>query len=243
MIKTAKTLLATAALATTLSAAPANLSKNEIKNIESLELFKRAQIKIDTAVDAGSLYLLNIKVRGASDEIYLTKDKKYIIAGDAINTATGEKLTIPADMSDVVGNEAFTYGNGKDEYILFTDPQCPYCKKFESYFPQIKDKVKFRVFYFPLDFHKEARDISLYIMSLKTKEQKEQALLNTTKDTPAFKNKKYAKGEKEKLEKHLEKQLDVASKLKVRGTPAVFDKEGNKVSWPELLSNYGVSVK
>lgn len=243
MTKTVKTLLLSAAFATALSAAQTQLSKTEIASIEKLELFKQAQIKVDKAIDAGSLYLLSVKVRGAADEIYLTKDKKFIVAGDAISTSTGEKLTIPLDMTGVIGKEAFTYGTGTDEYILFTDPQCPYCKKFESYFPQIKDKVKIRVFYFPLDFHAEAKDISLYIMSQKTQEAKEQAMLNTNKNTPAFKNKKYAKGEKEALEKSLEEQMNIASKLKVRGTPAVFDPQGNKVSWPDMLKKYGMNVQ
>lgn len=242
MIKTAKNILLALALTTSLNAAQ-QLSQNEISQIESLELFQGAQIKVSKAYDTGSLYLLKVTVRGGADEIYLTKDKKYLIAGDVIDTTTGGKLTVPADLSSTKGNEAFTFGTGKDEYVLFTDPECPYCKKFESYFPQIADKVNIKVFYFPLDFHKNAKDISLYVMSQKTKEAKAKAMLNTDKDSKAFKNRKYAAGELEKLEKHLEKQMKIGSDLGVRGTPAVFDKDGNKVSWVQMLEKYGIKVK
>jgi len=242
MFKTARNVLLSLAVATSLNAAD-KLSKNEINSIQKLNLFTNAQITVNKGYDVGSLYLLDITVRGNSDEIYLTKDKKYLLTGDAINTETGSKLSVPADMTGVIGNEAFTYGNGKDEYVLFTDPECPYCKKFESYFPQIKDKVKIRVFYYPLDFHVNARDISLYIMSLDSKAQKEKAMLNTDKNTPAFKNRNIPKDKLAKLEKHLDKQLEIASQLKVRGTPAVFDKDGNKIVWPEMLSKYGIQVK
>ena len=242
MFKTARNVLLTLAVASSLNAA-GTLSQNEVNTIQNLNLFKNAQIKVTKGYDVGSLYLLDIQVQGKADEIYLTKDKKYLITGDAIDTTSGGKLTIPADMTGVIGNEAFTYGTGSDEYVLFTDPECPYCKKFESYFPQISDKVKIRVFYYPLDFHKNARDISLYVMSLDSKAKKEKAMLNTNKDTKAFKNRKISKSELAKLEKHLDKQIEVANKLKVRGTPAVFDKEGNKVVWPEMLAKYGITVQ
>ncbi|MFW2427632.1 DsbC family protein, partial [Aliarcobacter butzleri] len=57
------------------------LPKNEISKIEQLEIFNKANIKILKAYDAGSLYILTNSVHGNKDEIYLTKDKKFIISG------------------------------------------------------------------------------------------------------------------------------------------------------------------
>jgi thiol:disulfide interchange protein DsbC len=161
MIKFLKIALFSTALISTLSANE-NLSTKQINEIENLFLFQKAQVKINSGIDAGSVYMLNVTVRGKGSQIFLTKDKKYLIPGDVISTQDGKPLTMPVDLKPTIGKEAFTYGTGKDEYVLFTDPECPYCKKFESYFPQMKDKVKIRVFYFPLDFHKNAKDISLY---------------------------------------------------------------------------------
>lgn len=243
MFQISKNIILSSLLLTSSAFAVSEVSKNEIMQMEKLELLKRAQIKISKAYDAGSLYLLNIKVQGKADEVYLTKDKKLLIAGDVIDTSTGMKLSVPADLSTAKGNEAFTYGTGSEEYYLFTDPECPYCKKFESYFPQIADKVKIKVFFYPLDFHKNAKDLSLYIMSKKNDKDKIDAMFAADKDLEDFKNTKHTKAELEKLEAKLAQQMQIAQDLKVQGTPALFDSEGNKVVWVGLLQKFGIEVK
>lgn len=245
MLKLFKTIFVALAL---ISFANANsqISDKEIKEIEALKLFKDAGVKVNRGFTADGMYLLNVSVRGKSDKVYLTKDKKYLIAGDVINANTRMPLVVPdlpVDIKPTLGKEAFTFGKGKDEYVLFTDPECPYCKKFESYFHQIEDKVKIRVFFYPLDFHKNAKDISLFIMSQKSYEDKVKAMTTTTKDSEDFKNRKIENAELEKLQKHLAEQMEIANKLGVRGTPAVFDKKGNKVSWAAMLQAYGITVQ
>ena len=219
------------------------ITKNEIAQMEQLELFKRAQIKITKAYDTGSLYILNINVQGNPDEIYLTKDKKLVLAGDVIDVSNGTKVTAPADLTGVRGKEAFVYGTGSEEYFLFTDPECPYCKKLESYLPQIANKVKIRVFYFPLDSHVNAKDLSLYILSQKTNEKKIAAMFDASENIEKAKSTKYSQGELEKLEKQLDEQIQLGMKLNVQGTPSIFDKDGKNVIWVNLLEKYGIEVK
>ena len=242
MIQMAKKLLLALAITTSLNAAT-ELSQNEIKQLEEIQLFKRAQISITKAYDLGNLYVLSIQVQGNTDEVFLTKDKKRLITGEVIDTASGAKITAPADLSGVRGKEAFVFGTGTDEYLLFTDPECPYCKKFESYFPQIEKNVKIRVYYYPLDFHKNAKDMSIYIMSKKTPAEKAKAMLNLDLNSEAYKNRKYSKDELAKLEQSLTEQMAIAQKLNVQGTPALFDKNGNSVAWPNMLQKYGVDLK
>lgn len=240
---TKKLIISSLLIVCSLNAAMKEASKNDIAQMEQLELFKRAQIKIVKAYDIGSLYILNINVQGNSDEIYLTKDKKLIISGDVINANNGIKITAPADLTGVRGKEAFVYGNGKEEYFLFTDPECPYCKKLETYLPQIKDKVKIRVFYYPLESHENAKDLSLYIMSQKTTAEKIDAMFESSENIDKAKNAKYTKAELAKLEKQLEDQVEIGTKLNVQGTPTVFDKEGNNIIWVNLLEKFGIEVK
>ncbi|MCP4970903.1 MAG: thioredoxin fold domain-containing protein [Arcobacter sp.] len=242
MFKLIKSILMSLALLSSLHAVE-NVSKDEIKEMQNLVLFKNAQVKVLKAYNVGSVYLLNVEVQGKSDKIFLTKDKKYLIAGDVISTKNGQPLEVPVDLTSTLGKEAFTFGTGKDEYVLFTDPECPYCKNFEKHFPKIEDKVKIRVFYFPLDFHKNAEDISLYVMSQKTYEDKKYAMLNTDANTKSFKERKYEKGQLEKLKNHLNTQIEIAKKIGVRGTPSVFDANGNKVVWVNILNKYGVEIK
>ncbi len=242
MIKIIKSIFIALAFVSFANAAT-KISQDEIKEIEALTLFKGAQVTISQGYDAGSVYLLNVNVRGKADKVFLTKDKKYLISGDVLSTDNGQPLEVPVDLSITKGKEALTFGKGKDEYILFTDPECPYCKKFESYFHQIEDKVKIKVFFFPLDFHKDAKDISLFIMSQKSYEDKIKAMTTITKDSPAFINRKIDEKELAKLKTNLETQMTVANELGIRGTPSVYDSKGNKVSWAAMLQGYGITVK
>ena len=156
---TEKVMISSLLLGVGLSADYKEVPVNEIAQIEQLELFKRAQIKITKAYDTGSIYILNINVQGNKDEIYLTKDKKLVLAGDVIDPNTGMKVTAPADVASIRGKDAFVYGKGNEEYFLFTDPECKYCKMLESYLPKIENKVKIRIFYNLLDSHSNARDL------------------------------------------------------------------------------------
>ena len=239
-----KSILTVSAMALFLNASSTLISQDKIAEIKELELFKRANIDIVNGHDLGSLYYFNIKVQGNPNTIYLTKDEKYLISGEVINTSTGKKLVAPANLSILEEEkEALTFGTGSQELVLFTDPECPYCKKFESYFKQIEDKVKIRVFFFPLDFHKNARDLSAYIMSKDTNEGKVEAMLNTTKDSENFKNRNIPAEKLNELYSSIDEQIKLGVQLGVQGTPALFDKDGNAVSWTELLASHGIQVK
>lgn len=242
MIKTTRNILLCATLLTSANALE-KLGKKEINEIENFNLFKKADVKIDKVYDTGSLYYLEVNIKGNKDQVYLTKDKKYLIAGDVIDVNNGTKLTIPVDLSNAKGKEAFVFGTGEKEYTLFTDPECPYCKKFEEYLPQIKDKVKINVFLYPLDFHKNAKNLSLYILSKNTTQEKIDALFKTTKDSKDFINRKIDKSKLEKLEKTLDEQIKIGQNINVQGTPSLFDKSGKKVSWVVMLQEYGIEVK
>jgi len=240
---TKKVIISSLLLGVSLCADYIEVSNNEIAQMEQLELLKRAQIKITKAYDTGSIYILSINVQGNKDEIYLTKDKKLVIAGEAIDPSTGMKVTAPVDVAPIRGKEAFVYGKGSEEYFLFTDPECKYCKMLESYLPKIQDKVKIRIFYFPLDSHTNAKDLSLYILSQKTTEKKISTMFESTTIVEKAKNAKYSPAEKEKLEKILDEQMQIGMNLNVQGTPSIFDKDGKSVIWVDLLNKFGVEVK
>ena len=72
---------------------------------------------------------------------------------------------------------------------------------------------------------------------------KKYAMLNTNANTKSFKERKYEKGQLEKLKNHLNTQIEIAKKIGVRGTPSVFDANGNKVVWVNMLNKYGVEIK
>lgn len=219
------------------------LTNSEVIELQKIQLLEKAQIKIIKAYDMGSLYILNTKIQEKAQELFLTKDKKILIAGNVMNSKTGEPITAPIDLSDLKGKEALTFGSGTDEYYLFTDPECPYCKKFEAFFPKIEKKVKINIFFFPLSFHENAKDLSLYFMSKESNNEKIKAMMSVDANSTEFKNRKIDKKTLAKLEEKLQVQLQIAQKLGIRGTPTLYNTKGEKIVWVNLLNKYGIEVK
>ncbi len=223
--------------------ASGELNKKDISEIEKLPIFRGSGMQIIKAFKNDQFYLLRVNIQENIQELVLTIDKKYLIAGKVYNVTSGEEVAIPNDVSILDGKEALTYGTGKDVYYLFTDPECPYCKKFESYFEEIEKDVQLKIFFFPLSFHKNAVALTQYILDNKTNESRVKAMLSVSVDSKEFKNKKYSDKQKASLNKTIEANMKLAEELGVRGTPALFDIDGKALSWVTVLKRYGVEVK
>lgn len=222
---------------------PKEVKKSELEEIKTLAILHKANIEVKNAYDIGELYILDALFQGKAQELFLTKDKQILIAGNVVDANTGDSISLPADMSITKGKEAFTFGSGKDEYILFTDLECPYCKKFEAFFPQLEKHVKIRVFFYPLSFHKNAKDLSIYVMSQSTPQKMINAYLTVNAQSPEFISHTIDKNAEAKLTAKLQEQMQVAQKLNVAGTPTLFDKDGKKVVWIRLLEKYNIEPK
>jgi thiol:disulfide interchange protein DsbC len=102
---------------------------------------------------------------------YTDTSGKYLIDGEMIDGRTHARLTpkrvdernridftsLPFDLAIKV-----VKGNGSRKFAIFTDPDCPYCRKFEEEMRPVTD-VTMYVFLFPLKIHpgadKHSRDI------------------------------------------------------------------------------------
>lgn len=242
MTKILKSLVLTSILSLSLFAS-SELSKKEIGEIEKIPILAGSGIQVLKAYKDGNFILIRANVQGNVQELVLTADKANLIAGKVYNTTTGEELAIPNDVSILKGKESVTYGTGKDIYYLFTDPECPYCKKFESYFPQIEKDVQIKVFFFPLSFHKNAVALTHSILSKKTNEQKAKTMLNISVNSDEFKNQNFTQAQKDAFNKQIDENMKLGDELGVRGTPALFDINGKSLSWVNVLQKYGVQVK
>lgn len=242
MKKILKSIALSSLLAVSLFAS-SQLSQNELNEIEKMPILAGSGIKVLKAHKVSDFYLLRANIQGNVQELVLTADKKHLIAGKVYDTKTGEELAIPNDVSVLKDKESLTYGTGKDVYYLFTDPECPYCKKFESYFPKIEKDVEIKVFFFPLSFHKNAVPLTHYILSKKTNAEKIKALLTIDADSKEFKNTKFTQAQIDNFNKKIDQDMQFADEFGVRGTPALFDIHGKSLSWVNVLQRYGVEVK
>ena len=127
----------------------------------------------------------------------------------------------PEDFTKVAKKVTYGTGSSKYEYILFTDPECPYCKMAEEYFEDNKN-LDLHVIFAPLSFHKNAEDWSLKALSSKDFKQ---ALKDIKQNKiPDVKITDQAK-------KEFKEMQDIVNKLKVNGTPVIIvvDKKEKKI--------------
>jgi thiol:disulfide interchange protein DsbC len=167
--------------------------------------------------------------------MFVTKDKKIVILGNGFDANNGKIIEFPTDMSIYKADKLYTIGNGKKEYYLFTDPECPYCKKFEKQMDKLKDDIKIHVFLFPLDFHKNSISMSKYIISQKTSKDRMIAAKDIADNKTDYKNAKYTSKENEEMLKLIDRHKKIGIDVGVAGTPAVFSATGKTIAWPSLL--------
>lgn len=228
--------LAAALISSTLMAADSAL----IKKIEKIAIVKSIEGKVDKIIDHGSLYQVSVfsAKNGMLNEAFLTKDLSTIIFGEALDTRSGKQLLIPIEMNAQKVKEvaSYSYGEGKNEYFLFTDPECPYCISLEKEIHSLSKDVKVYVVLFPLSFHENARDMSYYIMSQSTNALKAKAMSDIANGSLDYKSAKYSTSQLEKLNKELENGLRIAQTLRVNSTPTLLDSKGINRNYKELMN-------
>lgn len=172
--------------------------------------------------------------------IYVNPYKELIFAGELVNknghsitagkrarwqdelqekqlkNTSADKLIKPA--------KKLIYGKGSQNglsFVVFTDPECPYCKTVEEYF-QTKNSTVY-INFVPLDFHKKAREWSEINLSSKNFQKTFDEILKDKIPTD-IKITKDAKKQLAEMEK-------LGAELKVTGTPKIYviDEKNQKV--------------
>ena len=208
------------------------------KPFKSIPMFSESHIKVLKAYDHGPIYELQLEVstsRGSQrTTTYLTKDKKVVLLGDAMDAATGESIKRPINMDAIRKDADIVYGSGEKEYIVFTDPQCPYCVKFEKLWPSIEKKVKLYVFFMPLSHHRDAIQMSYHVMKQPDQKAKAKALLEMAHGDRRYERLTMNAQIHKLFGQKIENNKDLANDFGVRGTPAVYDTKGSQVMWNTL---------
>ena len=132
------------------------------------ERFPQAQgAKIDKAFD--NFY----SITKGNEVIFVNESLTYLISGDVVNlkenyslvTKLKEENRPKINLADLNTKDAIklVLGNGAKKMYIFSDPDCPYCKKLEPEFDQLQN-VTIYIFPMPLDsLHPNARKVSEWI--------------------------------------------------------------------------------
>lgn len=107
---------------------------------------------------------------------YLSRDLRYVFVGSIIDLKTRQNLTaervnniLSIDYSALNKANAIKMGNGKTSIAVFTDPDCPFCKKFHLELKKLKD-VTVYIYLYPLEsLHPDAKRKSAAIWCSKNR--------------------------------------------------------------------------
>ncbi|MDE2423168.1 MAG: DsbC family protein [Betaproteobacteria bacterium] len=161
--------------------------------------------------------------------IYTDKEVTYLFAGEIYQTQNLQNIT--QKRLDVINAVAWQQlplslsikrvkGNGKRELVVFSDPDCPYCRRLESELTKITD-VTIYTFVYPIaSLHPDAPQRSAQIW----------CATNRAKawDEYLLRKKQINKNTQCDLS-DLEKVQSLAEKLNINGTPTLIFKTGEKV--------------
>lgn len=202
------------------------------KNIESTLLFQMQKIKVNKIYDYENFYMVTAEKDGKplGVPVGISKDYKYILP-QVININNGTPVALPIDIERLKDKQNFSYGTGKKQYYIFTDPECPYCKKLEVKMEKYKDVGTFHYFMFPLtQIHKEAMAMSKYILAGKDDAEKASRLKSISAGSIDYKQAKYTAAENEKLDALVKASMDLGMEIGVSGTPTILNDKGERVS-------------
>lgn len=232
------TLLLATLTATTLMAAEVH---KKTEDFSDMNFFKNKSITVVDSMKAGDLTLVSVKVNTPQGQqkitVFVTKDRKSVIIGAGYDDKTGKQLLIPTKMNQFDKDAAITYGTGKKVLYVFSDPECPFCIKFEK---EVLEHISLNeytvhLYLFPLSFHKHSEAMSLYILSQKNNNDRIAALKGITNGLQYYASATYTENERTSLKAKLAKQQEIAATIGVSGTPAVYDVDGIPFDWATLI--------
>ncbi|RUM74664.1 MAG: hypothetical protein DSZ12_05115 [Sulfurovum sp.] len=234
-------------LSTVLSAEIHYLSKEKIAELSKKSKFlSKPYMKIIEGIDENNTYFLDLIYRGKPINCFIDKKTGVLYKGERYD-AEGKISTFiksPQRMAKfkkaVTDGVSFSYGNGKKDLYIFTDPECPYCRRFEQQAKGLLDDYKVHVILYPLRFHKHAPAMTEWILQGANDKEKhvrmEKLMVEDNQEYKAFESKdkkpfKYS----DTVQKILNRGVQAVRFLNVRGTPAVFDEHFNKLNWGKFL--------
>jgi len=150
-------------------------------------LFKKFHTQVKTVMKmSDGLYYIQVERNGRRFDFYWDKDKNAFFNTSILLTANGKVIKVPViiDKNLLKKSIAFTYGhNIKGELYMFTDPQCPFCKRAEKRLGKKLEKdYKVHTILFPLSFHDRALPLTQWILRAKTDKERYKRMKEAMQD-------------------------------------------------------------
>lgn len=234
-----------------------------------MKFFQKTGMKVNGVEKLGELHHVRFSVstdRGIQNgDAFVDKKMKYVILGAAFDNETGNRIVTSIERTEIEkqkklqdeqnkqraqrlnhskADAAFTFGTGTKEYFIVVDPECTACLEMEKNFDKLAEHGKYYVFFFPLSFHKNARQMSLFVLNAQNPLATLQRIANNPNDefykelrcTNTEDTKTVCPPEKfDEINKKLQRQIDFAREIGVKGTPTVYSSDGAEIWWGEII--------
>ncbi len=182
--------------------------------------FPEMRIKTVLSTPVVGIYELTV----GSQIFYADKTGAHLMSGHLIDVRSKKNLTQARlsslhkiNWQDLPLKNAVQSGSKKGKKIaVFTDPDCPYCKRLEQDLSKV-DGLRVYTFLFPLAMHPEAFAKSESIWCSKNRHQALVDVMVHGKTLPQA-----------KCKTPVQSNIQLGEKLGVRGTPTIFVEDGRK---------------
>jgi thiol:disulfide interchange protein DsbC len=245
MLKTLLIILTQVALLMTLNATEIIVDKVKLQELRSKNrVLQDPVLSIKGAIEKDDSYILKLVAKSprGSENItaFLNKKTAELYIGAAYES-TGKPITFPIDGQTVKNGVAFSYGKGSKELYIVTDPECPYCIRFEKAIAGKLSDYTVHVILMPLSFHKKAPAMIEWIMQGKDDTQRKERfealmLKGSTVYQTLIKDAKKPFVYSGTVGEVMKKVENATMELKVRGTPAIYDASFNPIEQGQLLN-------
>ena len=157
--------------------------------------------------------------------VFISDDLKTLVSGTVMDIEKNRNMT--QELADAnkpkmniadldVRDAILVKAGGTKKLYVFSDPDCPYCKQLEKTFDQLSN-VSIYVFPMPLvSLHPNALNVSETLWCQKNAGAAWHAYLTTG-----------AKPADQKCQNPIEKNINLAAKYQIRGTPAIIFEDGS----------------
>ncbi|MBE0500658.1 MAG: DsbC family protein [Desulfuromonadales bacterium] len=196
---------------------------------EAKAMFPRAEkvLSVDFSELPG-LFVVELEGKGKREPVYVDFSKKYIVAGNIFRLADNKNISesrrtpeaTEVDLKKVPVDDALLVGKADARYkvIVFTDPDCPYCRKLHTEMKQViktDPDIAFQVMLFPLPMHKDAYAKSKSILCSRSSALLDLAFSGAPIPLDSC------------VTDSVDKNIRLANELGIRGTPALIFPDGH----------------
>ena len=195
---------------------------------EAKTMFPRAGkvLSVDFSEMPG-LFVVELENKGRREPIYVDFSKKYVVSGNIFRLSDGTNIsasrrtqeTTQVDPAKIPLDDALLVGKSgaKHKIIVFTDPDCPFCKKLHDELKKVvktNPEIAFLIKLFPLPMHEDAYAKSKSIVCLKSNDLLDAAFAGAPIPPASCET------------DVVDNTIRLANELGLRGTPAMIFPDG-----------------